>query len=1414
MNYLFETSWEVCNKVGGIYTVLRSKVPEVCKEFGENYYLFGPLLQDQPEFKETHEPCFDKIAAQLETKGLRCRFGRWMIPGNPKAILVDFHNRYDVNKVLYGYWRDFGVDSYAGRWDYIEPILFSTAVGEVIEVIHSTLLTEQDKGVAHFHEWMMGGGLLYLRKNLPEIGLVFTTHATMLGRCMAGLGRAFHNELETLNPTEEAKTYGIAAKHSMESACAKEADIFTTVSRVTAQEAAVILGRHPDRVVQNGFGIGLMPDYSASLEEPTKYRRLLLRYAQNFLQKDLPSNTKLWIASGRYEFHNKGYDVFLESLGQLDAQIRDNPDRAPIVALFMICAGHRGVQEAAHRRIHANQPWDPNVLPGWITHHLHDEGNDQIIRACQRLQLNNSRENKVNVIFSPAYLDGHDGIFNMTYEDALMACDLGVFPSFYEPWGYTPLESIAHAVPTITTDLAGFGDWASGVVTDQHQGVSIVPRKNRSREQFISDLTGLLNAHSAESSAEHAELSARARKLALQADWEVFYKGYSAAYHDAIEGASRRFQAPVESSVRRWNHSKTPSFRSFTVVTVLPKKIEGLYDLAHNLWWTWNPDARKLFAEIDGELWLNSKRNPIQLLNQVPKEVLEAKSRDKAFMAHYQRTIESFKSYMNDARLGVEGDSAVSPQRPVAYFSMEYGLHECLPVYSGGLGVLSGDHLKSSSDLNLPLIGVGLFYRNGYFTQSIDADGRQKEIYTTLDCSMMPIRKLLNDDGEEAQVQVKLPGRNLFLKCWVAQVGRTKLYLLDADVQENEPDDRWLCAQLYGGDRRTRIKQEMVLGIGGARLVKDVLKLEPSVWHMNEGHCAFLLFERIKQLTSQGLSYSEAREAIRASTCFTTHTPVPAGNETFEVELLTHYMREYVTEEVKANWEQCLELGLDNGPAGKSIFSMTVLALRLSGRSNAVAKLHGHVSRGMWKHIWQSVDAAEVPIFPITNGIHTQTWLSRPMRQLLDKNLQIQWGKNEDDPEVWRGVDQIPEDELWSVRLQQKKRFIDTLKLRIASDYTSRGETPRLIRETISGLNPKYLTIGFARRVATYKRGDLFLRDFERLAKLVSDDQRPVQIVIAGKAHPADGVGKDTIRKIVSACRAPELKGRVMYVENYDMGLGRILTSSVDVWLNNPIRPMEASGTSGMKVCPNGGLNFSILDGWWDEAYNPKVGWKIGSRSEHINSAHQDEIDNLDLLDTLEHQVVPLYYSQNEQGFSPAWMRMMKEAMATLSPQFSTMRMLREYWTLSYVPTAQRSIALQRSNFDNLKALTTWKQGVGSRFATMRITRIDVQGIDSEVLLEADGELKVDMFAYPGKMMASELRAELVLGLKGEGNSFLGQPEVIPFSESKEEKESGQLHFRLSHVVRKSGNYLYAVRVIPVHALLAYPQELGLMCWG
>ena len=864
MNFLFEVSWEVCNKVGGIYTAIRSKAPYAIREYGDAYFAIGPRLDENPEFKETNEEGFQRIKSALESRNLKCKLGRWKIEGEPRTILVDFRGHHEASKLLYNYWRDFGVDSYGAVEDYTEPVLFSTVCGEVIEAIYSAIAQDGDSGVAHFHKWGTGAGVLYLKKNKPEIGTVFTVHATALGRAMASRGRNLHQELQTINPFEEARAYNVMAKHYLETATAREADCVTAVSTISADEVSNLLGRAPDYVVENGLNVTTLPDLAADRSQPQQTRAFLHEFAQGFLQKQLPPETRFWITGGRYEFHNKGFDVLLESLSRLDAELRQQRDATPIVMLLFIATAHQGVRAAVHRRVHGEtEAWGDGDI-GIATHRLQDERNDTVVKACERLRLRNTPESMVHVIYAPAYLDGYDGLFNVPYEQLLAACDLGIFPSFYESWGYTPLESIAHAVPAITSDTAGFGAWVAANIEGSQRAVQVLKRRGRTQEEAVTALTSALREHLCLGAQDYPVLRAQAREIAMKADWSNFFGKCREAYDRAREKARRRSESsfPDEAFITftDLHHSDTPRYRAFSVVSKEPKKIKGLLDLAYNLWWTWDPDAREMFAQLDHQLWIETDHNPVKVLNRISDELLQQKFNDQEFVKLYNKVLRSFQDYINDTACKVDLGGAITAEHPIAYFSMEYGMHECLPVYSGGLGVLSGDHLKSASDLGLPLFGVGLFYHQGYFTQSIDLSGWQRETYPIVDFSELPLKTLFNEDGSEAIVAVELPGRVLYARVWVLQVGRIKLYLMDSNIDRNDPEDRGLTSQLYGGDRRMRLHQEMLLGIGGTRIVTDILKIDPAVFHLNEGHVGFLLLERIRRFMSQGLNFQEARD--------------------------------------------------------------------------------------------------------------------------------------------------------------------------------------------------------------------------------------------------------------------------------------------------------------------------------------------------------------------------------------------------------------------------------------------------------------------------------------------------------------------------------------------------------------------------
>ncbi len=1405
MKYLFEVSWEVCNLVGGIYTVLRSKTPQAIKEFGDNYFLLGPLLESNAEFIETDEPGWGPIRTALEAKGLFCRFGRWAIDGRPRVILVDFKDRGAPDKILFNYWQQFGVDSLSGGWDYTEPVIFSTTCGEVIEVIYDTIASEV-AAVAHFHEWMCGGGLLYLKKHAPEIGTVFTTHATILGRSMAGAGVDIYSNAGDIDPEVQAKSFGVHAKYSMETTCAREADSFTTVSSVTADEAAVILERRPHYIVCNGVDAQGLPDFEQQRQTAHQRRKVLLDLAASVLRKSLPKNTRLFITSGRYEFHNKGFDIFLEALKLLDEEIKNDITVPQIVAWFIIATDNDGVEHLAE-----------DGGEQYLTHKVRNGEHDPILRACRRLGLKNSAENKVNVIFTPAYLDGADGVFNTPYNEVLAAFDVGVFPSYYEPWGYTPLESVAAGVPTITTDMAGFGRWAMNLEGDQQTSISVIPRAGRPLEEVTQDLTGMLAHFSRIGGKGLIKLRESARGSATQANWGNFYRGYLGAYDQAYTMANKRLNSLDTSTfsdslyvVYKRAEGVGPHYQTFTVSPTLPKKIAGLRALANNLWWSWHPDAQELFEELNDDVIEECPLNPVRILGKVAPEVLIQKAEDEAFFERYERVFGEFEAYMAAEGRAFEGGQVVDPDRPIVYYSMEFGLHECLPIYSGGLGILSGDHLKSASDLGLPLIGIGLLYRQGYFRQRIDKNGKQHEVYPPLDTSNTPISVLKDSTDREVRLSVEIHDRILWARVWKAEVGRVDLYLLDTDVDDNRPADRNIAARLYGGDRTTRIEQEILLGFGGVQLVEDILEKSPSVYHLNEGHCGFMLFERIRRFLSKGMSFQEAREAVKATSVFTSHTPVPAGNETFDHGMMTRYFSHFAPK-IGISVEQLMEMGFHRPGGNEEPFSMTVLALKLTSKANGVSKLHGAVCRDMWKDVWKGVSVEEVPISSITNGIHLTSWIGSNLRRLFERYLKVEWDENHDDAEVWRGVNEIPSEILWLEHSSQKDILFDALKKKIRNDYVTRGESSTLISDTLERLDPRALTIGFARRFATYKRAELLFQNREALVRLLSNKECPVQILFAGKAHPADPQGKDLIRRIIEESLKEEFRGKIIYLENYDMAIGRLLTRGVDIWLNTPIRPHEASGTSGMKVVPNGGLNLSIRDGWWDEAYKPGKGWAVENPSIPISIEHMDEMDNAALMAVLEHEIIPMFYDVSDKGVPEKWVKYMKAALKSYSPYFSTMRMVDEYHRTMYLPTAKRGHELIANSFRGIRTLTEWKRKIQARFSTVQIDHIAVSG--PETSEKSQMVLDVVMFVIPGRLQPDELRAELVIG-RGDGESFSDGPVVVPFTNCVPGDGPTQLKFSLSYQIKKSGSFMYAVRVVPVHDLLSSTQETGLVLWG
>ncbi|NOY45693.1 MAG: glycosyltransferase family 1 protein [Deltaproteobacteria bacterium] len=847
--------------------------------------------------------------------------------------------------------------------------------------------------------------------------------------------------------------------------------------------------------------------------------------------------------------------------------------------------------------------------------------------------------------------------------------------------------------------------------------------------------------------------------------------------------------------------------RTFSVTPRLPERLAPLLEIAHNLWWVWNPEAVDLFRRIDHDLWSATGHNPVALLGRVDQDRIESLARDPVFVAHMDRVAQALGRYLSMPTWVSQAYPELEAAR-VAYFSMEFGIHECLPVYAGGLGVLAGDHLKSASELGLPFVGVGLLYRQGYFHQYLTHDGWQQEVYPENDVYNMPLRPVRTEDGAPVEVEVRMAGRPVRIRAWRAQVGRIPLYLLDTNLAANDPADRAITHQLYAPGEGMRIRQEVVLGVGGVRLLEAV-GVEPAVCHMNEGHSAFLGLERIRVLMERTeLSFAEALEAVRVGSVFTTHTPVPAGIDLFRPPELEEYLGD-ILKEMGIGVGDLMALGRENPADPNAPLSMAVLALRLSGHRNGVSRLHGRVSRRMWAGVWPGIPEEEVPIGHVTNGIHVRSWLSDEMARLFDRYLGPSWVDEPLDQAMWKRVHDIPDNELWRAQERLKERLVGFVRRRLRTQLERRGAKPDEVRAADEVLDPEALTIGFARRFATYKRAVLLFRDPERLARILNHPDRPVQILFAGKAHPADNEGKKFIQEIVHHCRQKEFRNRVVFLEDYDVNLARYLVQGCDVWLNTPRRPLEACGTSGMKVVPNGGLHLSVLDGWWDEAYDGEVGWAIGHGEEYQNPDVQDRVESLDLYDLLENEVVPLYYTRGDDGLPRGWIQRTKTAMERLTPVFNTNRMVREYAERYYLPALSLWTRFAHSNHQAARALARWKARVREAWAGVRVAEV---WADDGAERRVGDEFAVRCLVHLNGLAPEDVQVEAYYGLLDPSGHVTAPARRALRSEGR--RDDGAWEFAGQIPCERTGRYGYVVRVLPHHPNLTSPWDLGLVVWG
>ena len=840
-----------------------------------------------------------------------------------------------------------------------------------------------------------------------------------------------------------------------------------------------------------------------------------------------------------------------------------------------------------------------------------------------------------------------------------------------------------------------------------------------------------------------------------------------------------------------------------TVLPHLPPPLARLDELSRNLFWTYEPDARALFRELDRDLWERVDHNPIVLLRDIEQERLEVKAADPEFLSHLERVVARFDAYLVDPSWfgRVHPDRA---QDSYAYFCAEYGWHEGVALYSGGLGILAGDHTKAASDLGVPLTAVGLWYPEGYFHQRVAADGRQEAVYARRSPFDLGLTKVVGEDGDPVRVRVHVFGRDVVVGAWQTRVGRVPVVLLDIDLPENHPDDRALSARLYGGGQRTRIAQEMVLGVAGVRMLR-ALGVAPTSWHMNEGHSAFMALERCRELVAEGVPFEQAREAVAASTVFTVHTPVAAGNDAFPFELVAQAFGGYWGQ-LGLRQHDFMELGRADHGWGP-VFSMPALALRFTSGRNGVAKLHGETSRKIWSELWPGVPEDEVPIGHVTNGVHAGTWLAPQIRDLVDGVLPADWPQRLDDVAMWSDVHDLDPAALWRARQDMKAQSVRFLRRRVRRQLDRQEASPTDMADIGELFDPDALTIGFARRFATYKRAMLIFRDLDRLERLLSDPERPVQLVFAGKAHPADEAGQELIRSIQQLSLESRFRGKVLFVEDYDMAVGRALTRGVDVWLNTPRRPLEASGTSGQKAAMNGVLNLSILDGWWPEGYDGGNGWAIGGERSYASDERADASDADELYALLEREVVPLYYARDDAGIPAAWMGRSAQAIASVAPRFNAQRMVKDYVETYYAPASARGAAFAEDGYALAGELAAWRKKVLEHWPTVYFEgRPATDGVR-----QVGDAIEVEAVLNPRGLLGADLVVEVVYGL--EGDELQRHLHVAPMVHVETYPDGGH-RYVASFAPTISGRLVYGVRAYPVHPGLANPFDGLALRWG
>jgi starch phosphorylase len=847
------------------------------------------------------------------------------------------------------------------------------------------------------------------------------------------------------------------------------------------------------------------------------------------------------------------------------------------------------------------------------------------------------------------------------------------------------------------------------------------------------------------------------------------------------------------------NHVNEAIWRELNVNSNLPESLKKLEELAHNLWWVWNSEAKSMFRTMYPEAWKEAHSNPVQLLNILTHEELITLANDTEFISKLDSIYSEFQSYMN---------TPLKQDKPsVAYFSMEYGMTEILKIYSGGLGVLAGDYLKEASDCAINMTAIGFLYRYGYFTQSLSVDGQQVAVYEPQNFNSLPIKQVMDANNHPLVVEVPYPDRIVYAHVWKVAVGRISLYLLDTDHEMNSEFDRSITHQLYGGDWENRLKQEIMLGIGGILTLKK-LGIEKQVYHCNEGHAALINVQRLVDYIAGGLSFNEALEVVRASSLYTVHTPVPAGHDSFDEGLFHKYMSGYPLK-LQISWDEFMDMGREHPGNKEEKFSMSAFACNASQEVNGVSWLHGKVSQEMFNPIWKGYFPEELHVSYVTNGVHLPTWTASEWKKVYEKYFTKEFYDDQSNMKIWKAIYDVPDQTIWETRMHLKNRLVEFIKDQFRENWLKNQGDPTRIVNILEAINPKALIIGFGRRFATYKRAHLLFTDLERLERIVNNPQRPVQILYTGKAHPADGAGQGLIRRIVEISRMPQFIGKIVFLENYDMRLAKRLISGVDIWLNTPTRPLEASGTSGEKAQMNGVLNFSVLDGWWLEGYVKGAGWALTEKRTYENNEHQDQLDAATLYSMMENEIIPMYFAKNTKGYSTEWVQYIKNSIAQITPRFTTKRMIDDYINRFYNKLAQRSALLKENNFAKARELTVWKSNMADKWDQIEI--ISVSHVDNELQQTHVGEgTTLEVVIDTKELNDKGVGVELVVTRKSQQNT----EQLYDVEEMNLVRTEGsRMFFSMDYVMNRSGNFRYAFRMFPKNEDLPHRQDFCYVRW-